>query len=206
MSAYASVAQLRAYLKQAQQDAATTATLEDILDRASAFVDGEIGHAWGTSAAGTRTLYGDGTSYLQLPADYQAGSVTGVTTITGYVAPSYVEEDGFLIVTDSLGRMLTPTNVLIYQLDRVWSNDPLVWSRGIPYTIAATFGYGAIPADLVQVVLEIAGAIWKEKDSGFATVIGTEGGGAVNVKQSLTPRAQAALEHHKVSSSRAGVY
>lgn len=196
---YASVADLREYLIQAKLDVPTTNTMQSILDRASAFVDGEIGHSWFTTAAGTCTIYGDGTSYLQLPIDYVAGSVTAVTTITGYTVPSYAEVDRMLIVLDSVGRVFTPANRWCYPLDQGWH-------RGIPYTVTATFGYGDVPLDLVQVVLEIAGAIWKEKDSGFATVIGTEGGGAVNVRQSLTPRAQAALEHHKTSTVRAGVW
>lgn len=204
-TAYASVADLRAYLKQTPVDAATTATLQDVLDRASAFVDGEIGHGWFTTTTGTRTIYGDGTSYLQLPVDYVAGSVTTVTTTTDFTVPNYIEQGGMLIAASSTGQIIAPQyrypNYSPYSYDWIAG-----WRTGIPYTVAATFGYGDVPTDLVEVVLEVAAYIWTNKDTGFSTVRGVEGGAAVNIRSSITPLARDILDHHTPDKKSAGVW
>jgi len=173
--AYATVADLRAYLPQIESGAAMDALLAAILDRATAIVDGEIGHAWSSATEAAQVVYGDGTPTLVLPAPV-AGQVTSITAPPGAIVPTYARRGDLLIAVD--GR---------------------VWARGIPYTVTAPFGYGPPPADVVEATLEIAASIWREKDSGFATVLGVEGAGAIETRQAFSPRVRSILNRYRAT-------
>ncbi len=185
---YASLAQLREYLPQLPASSTTDAVLTSILDRVSALLDLELAKAgvvFETPAVGTRTVYGDGTSYLQPPV-FVAGSVTGVTTLTGYAVPDYIQEDGYLIVVDEEGRKRTnlyPTPFYVHP-----DYGGYRWQRGVPYTVAATFGAGAMPAivstALTEACLELAVRTWRAKDAGFSDVVGVEGTGEITIDRS----------------------
>ncbi len=186
--AYASLDELKAYLPQLAGSTNHDATLQSILDRVSSLLDLELASAgvvFGTPAVGTRTIYGDGTSYLQPPV-FVAGSVTGVTTLAGYAVPDYIEEDGYLIVVDEEGRKRTslyPTPFYVHP-----DYGEYRWVKGMPYTVAATFGAGAMPAivstALTEACLELTVRTWRAKDAGFSDVIGVEGDGTVAIDRS----------------------
>jgi hypothetical protein len=192
--AYATIEQLRAYLPQIKETVSRDDLLADVLDRATAIVDRETGLAFGTAAAGSRTAYGDGTAWL-VPPHYTAGSLTAVTTISGWSVPAYTEQDGMLVARSSSG---------ILGLNR--AGDPFLgWAAGVPYTVAATFGYADVPADITECTLELAVRIWRARDAGFSDVVGVQGGGAVGYNGALPALVKRILEGYKRRES-AGVW
>lgn len=164
MASYASVAEFREYMDQVASGAATDARIQRILDRASAIIDIETRTTFGAAAVGTQVVYGDGTIYLEPPV-FVAGSVTAITAPSGYTIPDYIERDGLILIVDSSGMLSDP----------LWQ----VWERGVPYTVAATFGYASIPPVVAECCLQIAVRLWRGKDAGFSDVVGVDGGGAV---------------------------
>lgn len=181
---------------------ALDAVLQRVLDRATQIIDTYLGFGFTLSGAvGTRVVYGDGTDYLEPPA-FVSGSVTGVTVPTGYTAPAYTVVDGVLIVTrDSLlGGMYAAETIA----GRLY-NPIGGWLAGVPYTIAATFGYSAIPTDIVEACLEIAVDLWRFKDAGSIKAVGVEGAGMVSGK-GLPATARAILDARLLRESFPGVW
>lgn len=182
--AYATVAQFRAYFSHVRSEVSepgTDALIQAVLDRATAIIDRVIDVAFdATSAVTTEVVYGDGTDFLPLPIDTQAGTVTAVTAPSGITVPDYVERPRFLVITRGgfTGRPLESTALLDYY-------SYTGWRQGVPYTIAATYGYTSVPADITEVCLELAGRIWRGKEAGFSDVVGVEGGGAVGYESAL---------------------
>jgi hypothetical protein len=170
---YATVAQLKAYLDQVVDK---DDLLADILDRASALIDLEIGHSWATAGAGAATVYGEGTNYLRIPAPYIAGSVTLLTGPVDITLPSYIERDGYLVARTS-DAYLYPAR----QGMGVAGFGPGrgAWMYGVPYVISATYGYGAAPAALIEACLEIAADMYRFRDAGSIKAAGAADGGLV---------------------------
>jgi hypothetical protein len=159
--------------------AASDARIQKVLDRATQIIDTVLGVSFSLSdAPGSSIVYGDGTDYLVPPA-FVAGSVTAVTAPSGYTVPAYSAIDGVLIVTrDGLIGPLYGAQALTGRLYQPLGG----WLPGVPYTVAATFGYSAIPADIVEACLEIAVDLWRFKDAGSIKVVGVEGAGMVSGK------------------------
>lgn len=166
--AYATTAQFRALMVQIPESEVEDDLIDDLLDRASSYLDLMIGRSYATPASGTVTVWGDATDYLALPA-FTANSVTSVTAPAGYTVPDYVEYGGGLVTTSAAG--------LVYPAYRIgmYSGG---WGYGIPYTVAATYGV-AVPDILVEATLEVAVDMWHGKDSSFSGVVGVDGEGAV---------------------------
>lgn len=173
--AYATIAQLRAYLTQVPAGEANDALLGDILDRATSIVDGVLGFSFAGYAAGTKVVHtGHGTPYLVLPA-HEAGSVTVVETAAGDDLAGFWQElsDGTLYAVGASGGW-----------GNWWSGSvgllPAAW--GYSYTVTADWGYGDPPDSIVEVTLELAVNIWRGRTRGlFSDVVGVEGNGAVTV-------------------------
>lgn len=190
---YATVAQMRANLKQINLSADSDALLLEKLNAATQVIDTELGFSFGTAAAGTRVVYGDGTDYLEPPA-FVTGSVTAVTAPTGYTVPTYTVINGVLIVTRD--GLIGP----YYGADSLSGRlyDPLGgWLAGVPYTVAATYGYSAVPADIVECCLELAVRMWRARDAGFSDVVGVDGAGAVGYNGKYPALVKAILENYK---------
>lgn len=153
---------------------ARDALLQKVLNRATRIIRTVIGYDFASATVGSDVVYGDGTIYL-VPSAFVDGSVTLVTTISGLSVPDYIEQDGMLIVVDADG--VIPDRG-IYD---AWRNAfiPYGWREGVPYTVAATYGYSTVPDDVVECCLEVAARIWRGGGSGFSDAIGVEGGGAV---------------------------
>lgn len=172
--------------------------LQSCIDDAQASINLYLGFTLSAAAVGTQVRRGDGTAYLAVPY-FTPGSVTAVTTLTGYTVPSYVEENGLLVTTDANGVMYPYANPSYY-----WyaSYNPFatgagVWGRGVPYTVAATFGASA--EDLLvlrRATIEGAVRLWKYRDAGGSTVQGTEAA-VVLVKNDWSPETRGNLERLK---------
>ena len=148
---------------------ALDALLQDILDRACAMVEAALlpvaYAAYGAATARNIRTEPYRTTYLRLPA-HQHGSVTSVvevdtltsTTGTTISTDDYVQEDGYVIAAGTEYR----------------------WPASRVYRVTAVYGYGAAPADVQQVALELAVNMWRQRDRGlYSETQGVEGAGAV---------------------------
>lgn len=138
------------------------AELEALIEQASRMFDTVCGVESGFFGgpafpfATDKTIYGDASSYLRLPP-YISGSLnTTITVPTGYTAPTFIEKDGFLVLTDSNG--LTPQGF--------WRYPPFAagWFEGVPVTVSAIWGYEATPADVKMAVIELVINLQRETD------------------------------------------
>lgn len=172
--------------------------LTKVLARAEAFVNNYIGVSTSLAAAasGDLVVYGSGTRRLLLPV-YTAGSVTEVATLDGYTVPDYIEQDGYLITTDSTG-IIAPDYPLYRSAYYNWtvSNSGL-WQDGLPYTVTAAFGWPATDlATLAEATLQTAVQLWRYRDAGGSETIGAEGA-ITTVRAGWTPLVKQALDDIK---------
>lgn len=195
---YATVAHLRAELKnQVTVGAATDAELQRKLDAATAIIDSEIGFSIVVAnAPSTQIVLGDGTIYLQ-PSRFVPGSVTAVSSSASVTIPDYIEQDGSLVVADASGAVPLQWD----SLQRIYGTlESLRWQPGVPYTVHATFGYAAIPADLQEACLQIAVRMWRGRDAGYSDVVGVEGSGAVGYNGALPAMVKRILATYRQTS------
>lgn len=171
--AYASVEQLRAYLE--QTDEGDESLLTDILERAEALVDEELGFSfidWDVDAEPSErdVKCGAGGEYLYLPA-HDEGSVASVEAVYARGAETETTE----AITD-------------YTVEPRWRLYRRAgWVRGQWYRVAAIWGYGPPPTAITEVTLEVAANLWRGRHAvGWTSAVGAEGGGSVQVQRALT--------------------
>jgi hypothetical protein len=194
--AYATLAQLKAYLNQITDDS-QDALLEDVLDRATAIIDTVVGYSFAPAASGERVVYGNGTDYL-IPPQFVAGTVESVATITGYTVPDYIEQAGALVVTR---ESLTGAAYHSQSLSGAPYGLTGGWLAGVPYTVTADFGVAAtVPLDIQECCLQLAVRIWRAKDAGFSDVVGVEGSGDVGYNGALPALVKKILTTYATSS------
>lgn len=172
--AYASVAQLRAYLKlptlagtpnaTPQQVSDTDALLSDVLDRATDAIDQVLEFSFAAyPAASAKLIYSLPVQTLALPAHDPA--TTPAVTLNGYP------------ITDF-------THIVERRRGYLWRE---AWWPRAALLVTAKWGYGPAPKAIEEVALELAVNIWRSKDRGmFSDVIGVEGSGAVGYAGALT--------------------
>ena len=160
--AYATVAQVREYLPQLGDE--DEALLEEVLERATDIIDGELGFsfaAYGEYAVATaKDVYsGAGGKWLYLPA-HEADSIESVYLVS---LRGTDDED-----TEEVTEYVEETRYRLY-----WNDG---WAKRSWYRVTAVWGYGAAPDRIVQVCLEVAVNVWRGRDSqSGATVLGAEG-------------------------------
>ena len=186
MTVYAIPIELGDYLPQVDVGA-TDDQLKRVLSRAQVIVDRVLGFTYAGYSAAEKTVKAAGGTYLKLPP-HQAGSVTAVTDYSGSdIDSSYWNEQdtGSLAALDDYGNVLG-------------------WAPGF-YKVTAAWGYGAVPADVVEVTLELAVTIWQGRQAGkFSDVVGVEGGGAVGYNRALTALQRMALVNAR-AATRSGI-
>jgi hypothetical protein len=137
------------------------AYINAVIERASRFfdhlcgVEDEFFEPAGMTAT-TKIVYGDGGPYLRLPP-YVAGTLnTTLDVPDGYTVPSFVERDGYLVLSSSpSGTLLTRSVVGL---------NSSGWWDGLPITITARWGYEATPADVKLAVIEMVINVLRETD------------------------------------------
>lgn len=138
------------------------AELDALIEQASRYFDLYCGvtpeyfePAASPGSATEQTIYGQGTNYLKLPP-YVSGSLATLTVPTNYTTPTYIEKDGYLIITDSNG--LTPFGQ--------WRYPPYTvgWWEGVAITVSAVWGFEATPADVKLAVIELIINLVRETD------------------------------------------
>jgi hypothetical protein len=166
--AYATVAQVRAYLPQLPNDTPTTALLGDILERATDAVVALMGFRFEGYVTNYRKVSGTGTVYLVLPPH----------------APLSVET-----VTDGDNEPVMGWE--LYGKTLLFHPDGWGTTR---YTIGAQWGYGDPPPSIQEVTLELAVNLWRAKDAArFSDYVGVAAGGAVAYEAALTAQQRAIL-------------
>lgn len=174
-------ADIREYLdaQQATPTNVPSALLEKIAERAQDMVYSALGFEFAAYGATTTTknVFGSGSPILYLPA-HEAGSVTTVTpygsssAITGWIE----QADGSLYLTGHNPRAIGG------------------WVENYNYTVTAKWGYGPVPDDVTQVMLEIAVNIFRGRGKGmFESAIGETGAGQIRFIGGVTSQQRAVL-------------
>ena len=169
MTTYATVLQLREYLKQvpASQDAALQTTLERAHEIVTDALGGMTFATYGVAA--TKDVYcAHRRHYLEIPY-HEADSVTLVYELTARGESEEATDAETEFIEEDDGRLF---------LNGGWSPG---W-----YRITAKWGYGAAPAHVVEVELEVAVNLWRGKDSGDSNSVGVEGQGGVTYSRAMT--------------------
>lgn len=141
---------------------------EDVLLRASRIIDRycEVADGYFSPAPNeyvTATVVGNGTKYLRLDG-YVPGSISSVMAADGRLAPEYAEADGYLI---ALHRC--------------------AWELGNPYEITAKWGLAATPPDITEATVELAIAMWRQRDGAFLRVVGDVNTGLGSISGQALP-------------------
>jgi len=159
------------------------AELEALIEQASRMFDLVCGVSPGyfnaapIPIATSRTIYGEGTSYLRLPP-YVPGSLnTTLTVPTNYTAPSFIEKDGFLVLVDSNG--IAPQGI--------WRYPPYItgWWEGVGITVSAIWGFLETPADIRMAIIELVINLKRETDPAELKLTDIEG---QPLREKLPPR------------------
>lgn len=148
------VVQLREYLDQVPADGGIDTQLLSIIGRAQGAIDSALGfsffdadQSWGDVEATQKRVQSEQSIYLRLPP-YHYGSITGVRRITGITV-------GTDLTTD-----YEETERNFYLL------RPEGWG-GARWAVTAKYGYGPAPASIVELCLELAVNIWRQKGQGL---------------------------------------
>jgi hypothetical protein len=148
------------------------AELDALIEQASRMFDLECGvperyfNPVEVPIAQTRTFYGDSSHYLQLPP-YVAGSLDTVLTLpSGYIVPDFIEQNGYLVITDSNG-LAPPFHHPVYSLAGWWT--------GVPITVSAIWGWRETPADVRMAVIELVINLHRETDPATLKLTGLDG-------------------------------
>lgn len=166
--ALVTVEQLRAYLDQVKAGIAIDDNLTDILERAEGIVTDALGFTfldagsdWSDVTASQKLIRSEESRWLKLPP-YLYGSITSVAPCRG-----------------SGDKLTLETAITDY--DEMEEKHHLYRENGWGgrrYAITAKWGYGAAPTSVVQLILELAVNIHRQKAQGlFQTVQGVDTGG-----------------------------
>jgi len=169
---YATVADFRNYLVQVESSTAKDAQLQSILDRANEILDDALGFsfaAWGAAPTERDVECRYGGRWLELPY-HKPASVTVVETVSGRGTSSES--------TEAVSDWLEETDGRLYADGGHCGG----W-----YRVTAIWGYGAAPASIVEVEIEIAVNIWRGRDaSSWQSDTGVDGQGATSFNRALT--------------------
>ena len=193
--AYATVAQLRVWLSQITTGAANDAGLQEVLDRATAMIDLELGFSLADyGAAACRDVRADATADWLFPPPYQAGSIV-------YVYPVSAKGMSY----ESLDDAVTEYDVDEYERPYgIYRYDG--WTKGTWYRIMAKWGPGAPPTAIEQLCLELARDLWQARDGNMSSLtVGAEGAGSVGVQYAWTHRQYTIIQQTRRQYGHFGV-
>ena len=144
-----------------------------------------------------RVFYGDGSGFLPIsPHLGDAIVADDVSMPTGYMVPSFVERDGYLVTTS--GGALYP--------DPVFTAYGALWPAGVAVTVSARWGYAAaadgtsgIPGDVVEAAVILCVASWRQRDQD------PDLGGSIATSYDLPPVVRETLDRLRARRLFAGV-
>jgi hypothetical protein len=176
---YATIADLREYLDQVEAGAAVDAFLQRVLDRAEEVVDGYLTFSFAAyGEASAKDVRAQGGEYLEVPG-HEQGSVASVYLVrnkdASYESTSEVTDYGEM----EDGRLYRDIG----------------WAPGRWYRVTAEWGYGAAPADVVEVELRVGVNIWQGRAAmQWSNSLGVEGSGSVTYSRALTGAEKSMLD------------
>lgn len=180
--------------------ALTPTELDSLIEQASRMLDQEAGVPSGyfnpvpIPVATTKTFYGDGTNYLQLPP-YVSGSLnTTLTLPEGYTAPDFIELGGYLVLVSSTG--VIPVFPNLHSV--VWPG----WYVGVPIQVSAIWGWRETPADVKMAVIELVINLHRETDPATLKLTGLEGQA---LREKIPPRVLEVAKKYRLKSGPAFV-
>ena len=147
---------LREYLDQVKAGTAIDGALGRILERAESIVVDALGFtffddgvAWDDIDPTTKRIRSEPSRYLRLPP-YRVGSITAIAVLSGTTITT--------TTVDAAACEETEEHFYLYRPDG--------WG-GVRYAVTAQFGYGPAPASIVELILELAVNIWRQRDQGL---------------------------------------
>jgi hypothetical protein len=153
-----SVARLREYLDQVPIGAGVDTVLgnilvdaEDIVTKALGFSFFDGGVDWDDITATAKRVRSEKSVYLKLPP-YLYGSITSLVVMNGTTAS-----------TSEITDYEETESKFNLERDSGWG--------GYRYQVTAKWGYGPPPGSIVQLILELAVNIWRQKDQGLFQVM-----------------------------------
>lgn len=150
--AFATVAEFELDLRQDLTGQADLA--QRLLDKVTALVQGRARQTIAAVAADTVTLVGRGDPYILLPqvpvTDVTAVTVDG-TALTSNSWRWY--RDGRLYVSTASSANVAPG-----------------WTADVQVQVTYDHGYDPVPDELRELVLDIAGRLWRQPDTGLAAL------------------------------------
>lgn len=130
--------------------------------------------------ASTRTIYGDGTNYLEV-GPYVAGTLNASPTYPdGYTVPSFIERGGYLIFSSN--GIAPPFS---------YSTG---WYMGVPLTVSAIWGFDGTPEDVKMAVIELVLNLKSETDPNSIKMLSLEG---QPLREKMPPRVWEACRRYR---------
>ena len=122
---------------------------ESIVVDALGFTFFDDGVAWDDIDPTTKRIRSEPSRYLRLPP-YRVGSITAIAVLSGTTITT--------TTVDAAAYEETEEHFYLYRPDG--------WG-GVRYAVTAQFGYGPAPASIVELILELAVNIWRQRDQGL---------------------------------------
>jgi len=150
--------------------AADQAVLSSMITRASRAIDTRTRRPIDAFAPASATptaaiFHGDNQAVLLLP-EFVTGSVASVTAPTDYLPEGHRE----------FRRREVSTGALRVGLHTATSDGILtprvVWTRGVPYTVTARWGFAATPAEITEACLQLVRHWWRQQQGEISGPIG----------------------------------
>lgn len=169
--------------------------VDKVIERCSRYFDHLCGVQDGffeaaEDAATEQVVYGDGTPYLSLPP-YVAGTLnTTLDLPDGYTAPTFVERDGYLVLTGTNGSLLTRP--------ALGHSHDVGWWDGLPITVSARWGYSAPPADVKMAVIEMVINVLRETDPANLNLLDLE---RQPLRERVPPRVAQVADYYRAQQS-----
>ena len=143
--------------------------------------------------ASSKTIYGDGTNYLQLPP-YVPGTLnTTITLPDCYTVPTFIEQNGFLVLTSN--GITPPFN----RFHNIWWPG---WYSGVAITVSAIWGFPSTPADVKQAVIEWSLSVWRDSDPSQLKLVGLDGQISV-LREKMPPRVWEVAKRYRAKGTPA---
>jgi hypothetical protein len=190
---YCTLNELKAFVTVAVADTNHDGDLERAVESASRMIDNYCGRIFYDSGSATaKTFKPDSPFYVEVP-DF--------STTTGLVVKTDTSDDGtFDITWDAGDFQVEPTSSVFG--GRPYNRITAVESRTFPTAgrrtrveITARWGWTAVPTDVEQTCLIVAGELWRRKEAPFG-VAGFGPDGAVRVGSTEIPML-ARLNHYR---------
>lgn len=174
---------------------ATDAHLTNLIEQASRYFDLVAGvkpefFEPASATATARTFYGDGTNFLRLDK-YVAGSLNPTITVpSGYTAPTFIERDGYLVLTtEDVGAIVSS----LPPYPSWWRTTS--WWHGLPIIVTARWGYAATPADVKMAIIEMVINLLRETDPASLNLLDLE---RQPLREWMPPRVRAVAERYRI--------